>query len=204
MSGDVKAVVFDVGRVIVQWNLRHLYARLIGDADELDWFLAHVVTEEWHFEHDAGRELSEMVAERKRRFPQYAELIEAYATRFADTIPGPVPGTHAIVRSLAARGVPLFAITNFAVPFWRDYRASEPLFDLFGDIVVSGIEKVAKPDPAIFNLAATRFGHLPADMLFIDDNRANIAAARALGWQVHHFAEAGALAADLRARGLLD
>ena len=72
------------------------------------------------------------------------------------------------------------------------------------DIVVSGIEKVAKPDPAIFNLAATRFGHLPADMLFIDDNRANIAAARALGWQVHHFAEAGALAADLRARGLLD
>lgn len=203
MPETVRAVVFDVGRVIVQWDLRHLYAKLIADERELDWFLANVVTEAWHFEHDAGRDLSDMVAERKREFPGHAALIDAYATRFAETIPGPVPGTHAIVRELAARSVPLFAITNFAVPFWAEYRAREPLFDLFGDIVVSGVEKVAKPESAIFELAASRFGYWPAGMLFIDDNAANIEAARALGWQVHHFAGAEPLAADLRARGLL-
>lgn len=203
MSEGVTAVVFDVGRVLVEWDLRHLYAQLIDDPGELDWFLGNVVTEAWHFEHDAGRELGEMVAERKAQFPDHASLIDAYATRFADTIPGPVPGTHDLVRALAARGVPLFAITNFAAPFWQEFRAGEPLFDHFGDIVVSGVAKLVKPDPAIFELAARRFGHDPASMLFIDDNIANIEAARALDWQVHHFTAAEALEQDLRERGLL-
>lgn len=203
MSEHLNAVVFDVGRVIVQWDLRALYSKLIDDLAELDWFVTHVVSEAWHFEHDAGRDLAEMVAERKREFPGHAALIDAYATRFAETIPGPVPGTHALVRQLAENGVELCAITNFAASFWADYRASEPLFNLFRDIVVSGVEKIVKPDPAIFQLAVRRFGHDPADMLFIDDSEANIAAARELGWQVHHFRDAVALERDLRRQGLI-
>ncbi|MEJ2408602.1 MAG: HAD family phosphatase [Novosphingobium sp.] len=199
----IDAVVFDVGRVLVQWDMRLLFAKLINDPDRLDWFCSTVVTEEWHAQHDAGRDLAEMVAERKAQFPGNDDLIEAYATRFPETIPGNVPGSHEIVRELAARQVPLFAITNFATPFWREYRATEPLFDLFGDIVVSGDEKLAKPDPRIFELAARRFGHKPGVMLFIDDNPANIAAAQALGWQVHHFHDAQALRADLASRQLL-
>lgn len=199
----IDAVVFDVGRVLVQWDMRVLFAKLVDDPARLDYVLAEVVTEEWHFEHDAGRDLAEMVAARKAEFPGHDDLIDAYATRFGETIPGNVPGSHEIVRELAARGVPLFAITNFASPFWRDYRGGEPLFDLFGDIVVSGDEKIVKPDARIFDLAARRFGHDPRVMLFIDDNAANITAARDLGWQVHHFHDAAALRADLTGRGLL-
>lgn len=202
-EAKVTAVVFDVGRVLVEWDMRALFGRLIDEPARLDWFLANVVTEAWHFEHDAGRDLDEMVAARKAEFPGHDHLLDAYATRFGETIPGNVEGTHEIVRELAARRVPLFAITNFAAPFWREYRAGEPLFDLFGDIVVSGDEKIAKPDARIFELAVLRFGHAPGEMLFIDDNAANVAAARALGWQVHHFHDAGALRADLAARGLL-
>ena len=200
----VDAVVFDVGRVLVEWDMRLLFAKLIPEAERLDWFCTNVVTEEWHFQHDAGRDLAELVAERKAQFPGNDALIDAYATRFLETIPGNVPGSHEIVRELAAGGTPLFAITNFASPFWREYRATEPLFDLFGDIVVSGDEKLAKPDARIFDLAARRFGHAPQAMLFIDDNAANIASARDLGWQVHHFHGADGLRADLSARGLLD
>lgn len=199
----VHAVVFDVGRVLVQWDMRHLFARLIDEPEHLDWFMANVVTEEWHSEHDAGRDLAEMVAARKVEFPGHDDLIDAYATRFPDTIPGNVPGSHEIVRELAERKVPLFAITNFASLFWREFRASEPLFDLFRDIVVSGDEKLAKPDPRIFELAARRFGSEPGAMLFIDDNAENIAAARTLGWQVHHFKDAAGLRADLVSRQLL-
>ncbi|MCJ2185420.1 HAD family hydrolase [Novosphingobium beihaiensis] len=199
----IDAVVFDVGRVLVQWDMRLLFAKLIGDPERLDWFCSTVVTEEWHFQHDAGRDLAEMVAERKAEFPGHDDLIDAYATRFLETIPGNVPGSHEIVRELAGRQVPLFAITNFATPFWREYRATEPLFDLFGDIVVSGDEKLAKPDPKIFELAAGRFGHEPGAMLFIDDNPANVASAQALGWQVHHFHDAQTLRADLASRQLL-
>ncbi|WP_067737405.1 HAD family hydrolase [Novosphingobium naphthalenivorans] len=199
----IDAVVFDVGRVLVQWDMRLLFAKLIDDPERLDWFCGTVVTEEWHAQHDAGRDLAEMLAERKAQFPGHDELIDAYATRFLETIPGNVPGSHEIVRELAQRQVPLFAITNFASSFWREFRATEPLFDLFGDIVVSGDEKLAKPDPRIFDLAARRFGREPGSMLFIDDNAANIASARALGWQVHHFHDAEALRADLASRQLL-
>ena len=203
MTDRISAVVFDVGRVLVQWDLRHLFAKLISDPAELDWFCATVVTEEWHFQHDQGRPLAEMVPERIALYPAYASHIEAYATRFNESVPGPVPGSLALVEALDRAGVPLFAITNFGAEFWPPFRATMPVFGRFRDIVVSGVEKVAKPDPAIFALAARRFGHAPGAMLFIDDNAENVAAAQALGWQVHHFRDADCLAEDLRGRGLL-
>lgn len=197
------AVVFDVGRVLVQWDLRCLFGKLIDDPARLEWFVTEVVTEKWHHQHDEGRDLAEMVAERIARFPDCADLIHAYATRFNETIPGPVSGTTELVERLASRDVPLFALTNFAASFWHEFRPLYPVFELFRDIVVSGIEKIAKPDPAIFRLSERRFGHAPGEMFFIDDKPANISAARRCGWQTHLFRDAGALEADLIARGLL-
>ncbi len=200
----IEAVVFDVGRVIVQWDLRVLFAKLIDDPVELDWFLNHVVTPQWHFQHDAGRPLDDMVPELQARFPRYHDHIAAYRTRFLETIPGPVPGTADLIARLDRASVPLFAITNFGAEFWAMFRPTAPVLDRFRDILVSGVEELAKPDPAIFKLAAKRFGYEPAAMLFIDDNADNIAAACALGWQVHHFiAGAAMLERDLFARGLI-
>jgi 2-haloacid dehalogenase len=203
MSAPISAVVFDVGRVLFRWDLRHLFAKLIDDPAELDWFVTHVVSEQWHFQHDEGRDLAEMVAERSAEFPDHAHLIRAYAARFNESVPGPVPGSLELVAALYARGVPLFAITNFGAGFWPGFRATQPVFDCFRDVVVSGFEKIAKPDPAIYALAARRFGHAPGSMLFIDDNAANIAAARDCGWQAHHFVDADSLSVDLGQRGLI-
>lgn len=200
---NVSAVVFDVGRVLVQWDLRLLFAKLIADPVELDWFTATVVTAEWHFQHDAGRPLAEMVEERAAQYPDHAHVIRAYAQRFNETIPGPVPGSLELVEALHQRGIPLYAITNFGHELWERFRPTYPVFERFADIVVSGTEKIAKPDPAIYALAARRFGHPPGEMLFIDDNQANVIAARTCGWQVHHFVDAEVLAADLKARRLI-
>ena len=202
-AAPVEAVVFDVGRVIVEWDLRLIFAPLIDDPAQLDWFCANVVTEEWHFQHDAGRSLGDMLPERKAMFPQYADLIDAYAARFLDSIPGLVRGTAELIEALDAGGVPLYAVTNFGAELWEDFWPTQPVLEHFRDIVVSGQEKLAKPDPAIFNLAADRFGHAPHAMLFIDDSPANIAAAQGLGWQVHHFTSAAELERDLAARGLI-
>ena len=198
-----RAIVFDVGQVLYRWSLRHLFAQLISDSRELDWFLQHVVTEKWHFQHDAGRPLDEMVPELQARYPDHAHLVEAYRRRFNDTIPGPVPGTHDLARKLAERGVPLFGLTNFGDEFWGQFRETAPIFDLFEDVVVSGTEGCAKPDPRIYALAEKRFGHAPQDLLFIDDRAENIAAARARGWHGHVFADAATLERDLIDRGLL-
>ena len=200
---QVEAVVFDVGRVLYQWHLRHLFEKIVDDRARLETLLGEVVTEEWHFEHDRGRTLGEMVPERIALYPDFEPEIRAYATRFNETIPGPVPGSHALVERLDARGVPLYAITNFGAEFWAGFRPSEPIFDRFRDIVVSGEEKLAKPDPAIFALAESRFARSASTMLFIDDNRANVDAAAACGWHVHHFSDAAALESDLADRKLI-
>jgi 2-haloacid dehalogenase len=203
MTEPISAVVFDIGKVLVDWDLRCLFRKIIADPDELEWFVTHVVTEQWHYQVDQGRPLAEIVAERIAEFPEYRSLIEAYATRYTETIPGPIAGSIELVEALHSASVPLFAITNFGAEFWVQFRPQWPMLDLFRDIVVSGIEKLHKPDPAIFALSAERFGHPPKTMLFIDDNQANTAAALGCGWQVHHFINAEGLKQDLRTRGLL-
>ena len=200
---QVEAVVFDVGRVLYQWQLAHLFEKIVSDPGRLAKLLDEVVTEEWHFEADAGRALADMVPERIALYPDFEAEIRAYAARFNETIPGPVPGSHALVERLDARGIPLFAITNCGAEFWAGFRPTAPIFDRFGQLVVSGEEKLAKPDPAIFALAQDRFGKPAEAMLFIDDNPANVEAAAACGWQVHHFTQASALEGDLASRGLI-
>lgn len=199
----IRSAVFDVGKVLFEWDLRHLFAKLITDPNELDWFLSNVVTPSWHFQHDAGRPLDNMVSERIAQFPDHAHLINAYRARFNETIPGPVPGSLEIVRELFTRGVPLFAITNFGAEFWHMFRPTQPIFELFQDIVVSGTEKMVKPDPAIYQLALRRFGLQPGEAIFIDDVQANVDAARANGFAAHHFLDAVTLRAELCALGLL-
>lgn len=197
------SVIFDVGRVLFDWDLRFLFAKLIADPDELEWFVTNVVTPDWHFQHDAGRPAAEMVAERKAEFPDHAALIDAYGTRFNETIPGPMPGSLELVERLDAAGVPLFAITNFGHDFWEAFRPTQPVFARFRDIIVSGTEKLMKPDAAIYALAIERFGIDPAGAIFIDDNAKNVAGAEASGIAAHQFFDAATLERDLIARGYL-
>jgi 2-haloacid dehalogenase len=199
----LRAVVFDIGNVIVDWNVRAFYARFIDDPARLDWFLANVVTPEWHFQHDMGRPFAETSAEQIARFPAEADLIRLYGPRFNETVPGPIPGMVELVEQLAARGVPLFAITNFSHEFWAQFRPEWPVFDHFIDIVVSGTERLAKPDPAIYQLALRRFGLGPGEAIFIDDRAENVEAAQVNGFQGHLFTGHAPLAAELARLGLL-
>lgn len=200
MSG--KAVIFDVGRVLFHWDLRHLFGQLIADPAELEWFVTHVVSPEWHFQHDAGRDLDSMLAERIAEFPDHAPLIRAYRVRFNETIPGPVEGMHELVSELHAAGVPLFVISNFGAEFWDAFRPTQPIFDLFGDVLISGKEKLIKPDPAIYRLALDRFGLAAEQALFIDDVPANIAGAHSVGIAGHIFNDAAGARDWLRGHGL--
>lgn len=199
-----QSVIFDVGRVLFDWDLRYLFAKLIDDREELEWFMTHVVTPQWHFQHDAGRPLAEMLPELKAEFPGHGSLIDAYAARFNETIPGPMPGSLELVERLDTAGVPLFAITNFGHEFWEGFRPTQPVFDRFRDIVVSGTEKLMKPDPAIYRLAIERFGIDPAGALFIDDVAKNIEGAESVGIAGHRFVDAATLEGELVVRGYLN
>jgi 2-haloacid dehalogenase len=202
VAGRPRAVVFDIGRVLYDWDLRYLFEELIADSAQLDWFLGNVVTEQWHFQSDGGRPLADMLPERIAQFPDQRSLIEAYAARFNETLRA-MPETHDIVGRLSAAGMPLYGLTNFGAEFWAGFRPTAPLFDHFANIVVSGQERCAKPDSRIYTLAETRWGLAPSELFFTDDNPANVAAAKARGWQAHLFTGAAALEAQLVTAGLL-
>jgi 2-haloacid dehalogenase len=198
------AVVFDVGNVLYDWNPRFLYERLIEDDRALDAFLRDVATREWHFQHDAGRPFAETSAELSAAYPEFAEHIAIWGPRFSETIPGMLPGMRELVEELDAAGVPLYAITNFSGEFWIPFRAREAaIFDRFRDIVVSGDEKLVKPDAAIYRLALDRFGLKPDEAVFIDDREDNIAGAEAVGIPGLLFTDAPTLRRDLLNLGIL-
>jgi 2-haloacid dehalogenase len=198
------AVIFDVGKVLYDWDPRYLYERLIEDDRALDTFLRAVVTREWHFQHDAGRPFAETSAELIAHYPEHESLIAAWGSRFNDSVGDPIPGMPDLVAELDSAGVPLYAITNFSGEFWPPFRTREAaLFDRFRDVVVSGDEKLVKPDPAIYRLALERFGLQPREAVFVDDNSANVAGARAVGMIALLFTDAPALRRDLARIGLL-
>ncbi len=195
--------------VLYDWNPRYLYAKVfaersVGDDRALDAFLDTVVTRGWHFQHDAGRPFAETSAELIAQYPEHSELIAMWGPRFLETLGDPIPGMPDLVAELDAAGVPLFAITNFSGEFWKPFRAREAwLFDRFRDIVVSGDEKLIKPDPAIYALALARFGLRAEEAVFVDDNTANVEAAAVMGIGAHHFVGAENLRSDLANIGIL-
>jgi len=204
MKSHPTAVVFDVGNVLYGWDPdAFLVTQVADDAARLK-FIEDVDLYGWHDRLDGGLPYAEAAAELNEKFPEYAELIAAWSERFGETISGPVPGVHAIVEALDARSVPLFAITNFSADFWPPFHARErAFFDRFQGIVVSGEEKLLKPDPAIYYRALDRFGLKPAEALFIDDRAINVEGALAVGMKAHLFTDAEDLRARLEAEALL-
>jgi 2-haloacid dehalogenase len=200
----VKAVVFDVGNVLYGWDPDAFLVRQIADDAARLKFIEDVDLHAWHETLDGGRPYAEAAAELEEKFPQYAALIAAWSDRFGETISGPVPGVHALVEALDARGVPLYAITNFSADFWPPFFAKERAFlGRFRGIIVSGEVKLLKPDPAIYWLALDRFRLRPADALFVDDREINVEAALAVGMKAHLFTGAADLRARLEAEALL-
>lgn len=162
-----------------------------------------MVTPEWHFQHDAGRDFADTSAELIAQFPDQRERIALFQTRFNETSPGPVPGVVALIDRLRDQGVALYGISNFSAEFWPAFRKDKPIFESFEDILISGEVKLVKPDPAIYRLALQRFGLKAGQCLFIDDRPENIEAGEALGIQGHRFSDAAGLQARLAALGLL-
>ena len=198
------AAVFDVGNVLYGWDPHSFLAQQIAEDEARLRFIDDIGLWDWHDTLDGGRPFREAADELSGKFPHYAHLISAWGERFGETIGNPVPGVHEIVEELDGRGVRLFAITNFSADFWPPFFAKEQAFlRRFREIVVSGEEKLLKPDPEIYFRALRRFGLRPHEALFIDDRQINVDGAEAVGMHAHLFTNAGDLRSRLSEAGLL-
>ncbi|MFZ5609811.1 MAG: HAD family hydrolase [Pseudomonadota bacterium] len=203
MSAVPTAVIFDIGNVLVRWDPRYLYEKVVADPAVLEDLLAHVVTLDWHSAHDAGLPMAEGVRQRTAAYPHYGALIALFQSRWFETIGPVIDGSVALLKRLHAQGTALYALTNFSAETYPEFARRYPFMALFRDVLVSGEVGMIKPDPRIFALAAARFATRPHETLFIDDRTANVAAATAMGFHAHLFTDPETLEAALATFGLV-
>ncbi|MGH7288271.1 MAG: HAD family hydrolase [Myxococcota bacterium] len=197
-----RALAFDLGGVLIHWDPRLLYRKLLPTEEAVEHFLTTVCPADWNMRLDAGLPLAHGIAERIERFPQHAPLIRAYGERFAEMML-PMPASIALLHELRARGVPLYALSNWNGETFERTRALFPFLDAFDGLVISGHLGVAKPDPGIFAHLLETHRLAAAEVLFIDDRAPNVEAARASGIEGHLFEGVSGLRAELVRRGLL-
>jgi 2-haloacid dehalogenase len=200
---DVSVVIWDLGNVLIPWDRRFLYSKLITDPDELDYFLDNVLTLEQNARLDSGTPLKDVAVSLFEQFPEHRELIDAFATRWSETVGEPIAESVEMLRLLIQKDIRCIALSNWGWDTFEQVRDRFDFLQWFDGLVISGYEGVVKPDDAIFNLLCDRYEVTPQSALFVDDSAANIAAANNLGFQTHHFSEPTALHVDLTARGLL-
>jgi 2-haloacid dehalogenase len=205
-SGRPSVVVFDMGGVLIDWNPRHLYRKLIDDPQEMERFLATVTTNEWHMQQDRGGDPVEATRRLREQHPAQGSLIEAFYGRFDEMLDHSFPHMVELVERLHSAGTPLYLLSN--APAFLDAwargrgRRQHPFLACFRDVVVSGLVGCCKPDAAIYRLVCRTGNFHPSQAVLIDDNLPNVEGARAFGLHAIHHQTADQTTAALQAMGL--
>ena len=195
-------IVFDIGNVLVNWDAHLAFLPALGTRAEVDAFMERIDFAPRNLRADAGEAFADLAAEIAD--PADRALFATYLPNYALTVPTAIEGTWALMDRLRATGHPIHAITNWSAETWPIGIGAHPrLGTSFGVTVVSGQERVLKPDARIFALLCERAGAAPRDCLFIDDSAKNVAGAKAAGWDAVHFTTPQALETALSERGLL-
>ncbi len=204
MPATIETVIFDLGGVLIDWNPEYVFREIFEEESQMRWFFDEVCTHEWNIRQDAGRPLKEATEEKVREFPEYEEAIRAFYGRWEEMLGGPITGSVGILEQIHARGRHrLYALTNWSHETFPVARQYFDFLQLFEGIVVSGEEKLIKPDPRIYQRLLGRYAIAPETALFIDDNAHNVESARRLGLHSIHFQGAERLKGQLKEMGVL-
>ncbi|WP_366656567.1 HAD family phosphatase [Fodinicurvata sp. EGI_FJ10296] len=198
-----RVIVFDVGRVLVEWDPDRLYGQLIPDAAERQAFFDRVGLEKMNVDADRYGSLERHVATLAENYPADAHLILPWWHQWHEMCWAEKPETARLLEAVRAAGFPVWALSNFAMDTFAIAQTRFPILTTFDGMVISGNEKTVKPEAEIYAILEKRTGLTGSDLFFIDDKAENIAAAEARGWQGHLFDDPAELAADLRRLGII-
>jgi 2-haloacid dehalogenase len=204
MNNTTKAIIFDLGSVLIDWNPHHLYRKLFDNEQEMKDFLANIATMDWNEEQDMGRSLQEGTEILVKQHPTHEANIRAYYTRWEEMLGGAIEGTVELFKQLKASGrYKIYALSNWSEETLGIAQRHYDFLNWFDGMVVSGLEKTRKPFPDFYQILLTRYNLQAHEVLFIDDNYRNILAAEELGIPSIHFVGAGELEAELKKREII-
>lgn len=202
LTASIDTVIFDLGNVLIPFNPRWLFRRMLPDEASIDRFFAETDFEAWNLEMDAGRPFADGIAAHSARYPHYRHLFAAFFARWQETVGEAISESVAMLRSLRRHGIRTYALTNFSAETYPLAQARFPFLAEFDGSVVSGYEGVVKPDPEIYQRLLTRYSVVAGCAAFLDDRLENVEAARALGLHGIHFRDAQQARLALRVLGL--
>ena len=201
----IKAIIWDLGNVLIDWNPRYVFDRLIEDEDKRAYFFESICTMDWNENQDAGYPIAQATQDLVARHPDWKEYIEAYYGRWEEMLGGPIEGTVALFRRIKAEGkYKFYALTNWSHELFPTALRLYDFLHLFDGRVVSGEERMRKPDPRFYNILLERYGLKPDEALFIDDNARNVRAAEELGIRSILFQSPAQLETALKQQGIID
>jgi 2-haloacid dehalogenase len=199
MSSTIKAIIFDYGNVLLEWDPRLIYNRYFPDDPEgMEHFFKEVNFADWNLQQDKGRPFEEGIALLSREFPHYSHLIQAYHDLWSDSVGGAIAGTVDILKRLKQAGYPVYGLSNWSAETFPYMRERHDFFDLFDDMVISGEVGHVKPEPEIFQILLDKIGRPAEECLFIDDSLTNIGQAQKLGFATILFQSPQQLESSLR------
>jgi 2-haloacid dehalogenase len=193
---DFKNIVFDIGGVLVDSNPRYLLKDYFSDNREMEYFLTHICTPEWNLEQDKGRSLAEGTRILQNKYPEYHTLIQLFYDKYEKMLKSDIPETVALLKKLKAR-YKVYGLTNWSAETFKIAYAKFPFFKEFDGLVVSGQEKILKPDKRIYYRLLDRYNLKAENTIYIDDNIDNIRTAEEIGMVSLHFENAGNLYREL-------
>ena len=195
----IKNIIFDLGGVLIDWNPDYVFKEVFKDDEKMAWFYREICTMDWNENQDAGYPLAKATEERVALFPQYEDLIRMYYGRWEEMLGDAIQGTVELLKKcIDSPALKVVALTNWSAETFPVALKKFAFLQWLEGIVVSGEEMTRKPFPDIYQITLKRFDLKPEESLFIDDNKRNIEAAKALGIQCIHFSSPQQLEKELK------
>ncbi len=198
----IKSIIFDFGGVLVDWNPVYLYSKEFEYESDMTYFLENICTPEWNIQQDAGRTLTEATELLQKEYPEHSKMIGYYYSRWQEMLGGTFEENVRVLKMLKQK-YPLYGLTNWSAETITIAYDRYDFFALLDGIVVSGDEKLIKPDPKLYQVLLDRYNLKANESLFIDDNIHNIEAARAMGFHTIHFTNTMDLEKEVKSMGVL-
>lgn len=193
---EIENIIFDFGGVLVDWNPRYLYREYFQYENEMEFFLNFVCTAEWDLEQDKGRTLAKGTHLLQKKFPEFKSMIELFYDKWEIMLRSDIPETVSLLYKLKTK-YKIYGLTNWSSENISIAYKKFPFFKEFNGIVVSGKEKIVKPNPQIYRVLLDRYNLKAEKSIFIDDNIENIRVAQKLGFYTIHFESPNKLEAEL-------
>jgi len=190
--------LFDLGGVFFDWDPNYFFINIFKESEERKYFLKNICNDAWNIQQDAGRSVKEAELELIPKFPKYEKQIKMYYANHRRMIKGTFKNSISILSYLKNNNYECFVLSNWSAETFLGMTEDYSFLKKFDGLLISGEDKLIKPDPAIYQLAVKRFELDPHKTVFIDDKLENIESAKKLNFNTIHLIDPTTIETDIK------